>query len=396
MPFQLTTAGLQVQNQAEIVAELEQALKTATKSDGTTLAFGNNWITTPDSLDGQLLHNFAEHLAEAQVAVGEVYNSIGPAAQGKTLDNVMILAGLERKTPSKSSVVARISAGGAGAAVPAGTTFRTVDTGAQFATTAAVAVPPMGTADVECAALLAGPVEAALGTLTVIVTPVLGMTAVTNPAAADLGQNSETDPLLRNRHLDSLAIVGTRTIDAIRAALLDLDGVTDARVFENTTSAVNGDGMPGKSIWAVVDGGAEQPIADLIFVRKCDGVETYGAITKTVQDSQGGTDIAKFSRPTLLDVYVVCAMVPAASASEITTAKNLIRGAIIDTEDGLKIDEDVSQFRLLCALATTFVYKSAISLTTGFDPGLGDQGTATLTIGRSQRATTDNAKITVT
>lgn len=396
MPFQLTTAGLQVQNQAEIVAELEQALKTATKSDGTTLAFGANWITTPDSLDGQLLHNFAEHLAAAQEAVGEVYNSIGPAAQGKTLDNVMVLAGIERKTPSKSTVVARISAGGAGAAVLAGTTFKTADTGAQFATTLAIAVPPAGTADVECEALLAGPVEAAAGTLTVIVTPVLGMTAVTNPAAADLGQDSETDPLFRGRHLDSLALPGTRTIDAIRAALLDLDGVTDARVFENTTLVVNGDGMPGKSIWAVVDGGAEQPIADLIFVRKCDSVETYGAITKTVSDSQGGTDTVKFSRPTTVAIYIVVTMTPAASVSEIATAKDLIRGAIIDPTDGLKIDEDVSQFRLLCALATTFVYKSAITLTTGVDPGLGDQGVATLTIGHSQRATTDNAKITVT
>lgn len=396
MPFQLTAAGLQVQNQAEIVAELEQSLKTATKADGTTLAFGANWITTPDSLDGQLLHNFAEHLAAAQEAVGEVYNSIGPGAQGKTLDNVMVLAGIERKTPSKSTVVARISAGGGGAAVPAGTTFKTSDTGAQFASKVAVAVPPAGTADVECEALLAGPVSATAGTLTVIVTPVLGMTGVTNPASAVLGQDSETDPLFRVRHLDSLAINGTRTIDAMRAALLDLDGVTDARVFENVTSVVNGDGMPGKSIWAVVDGGAEQPIADLVFARKCDGVETYGAITKTVQDSQGGTDIVKFSRPTLVDVYIVCAMTPVASASEITTAKDLIRGAIVDTEDGLGIDEDVSQFRLLCALATTFAYKSAITLTTGLDPGLGDQGTATLAIGKSQRATTDNAKITVT
>lgn len=396
MPFQLTTAGLQVQNQAEIVAELEQALKTATKSDGTTLAFGANWITTPDSLDGQLLHNFAEHLAEAQVAVGEVYNSIGPAAQGKTLDNVMVLAGVERKTPSKSVVVARISAGGAGAAVPAGTTFKTADTGAQFATTLAIAVPPAGTADVECEALLAGPVEAGIATLTVIVTPVLGMTAVTNPAAADLGQDSETDPLFRGRHLDSLALPGTRTIDAMRAGLLDLDGVTDARVFENTTSVVNVDGMPGKSIWAVVDGGAEQPIGDLIFVRKCDGVETYGAITKTVSDSQGGTDTVKFSRPTTVPIYIVVAMTPAASAAEIAAAKDIIRGAIIDPTDGLKIDEDVSQFRLLCALANPFVYKTAITLTTGLDPGLGDQAMATLTIGKSQRATTDNAKITVT
>lgn len=396
MTFALTSAGLQIQNQAEIVAELEQSLKTATQSDGITLAFGANWITTPDSLDGQLIHNFAEHYADAQAAVAEVYASIGPGAQGKTLDNVMVLAGVPRKTPTKSRVVATISAGALGATVPAETTFKTSDTGAQFATTADVVVPALGTAPANCEALEAGPISATAGTLTVIVTPVAGMTAVTNAADAVLGQAYEEDPDYRIRHLNSLALPGTRTIDAMRGALLQLDGVTEARVFENVTWVPDVDGLPGKAIWAVVQGGDEQEIADEIFVRKCDGVETFGTITKTVTDSQGGTDTVKFGRPTTVPIYMVVAMSPAATAGEITTCKALLIAAITDPTTGLKISEDVSQFRMLCAIADTFKYKSSITLTTGLLAGLGDQGVITLAIGRTERATTDAAKITVT
>lgn len=396
MPFLLSSAGLQIQNQAEIVAELDQSLKTATQSDGITLAFGANWITTPDSLDGQLLNNFAEHYAEAQVAIAECYASIGPAAQGKTLDNVMVLVGVPRKTPTKSTVVATISAGALGATVPAGTTFKTIDTGAQFAAVADVVVPALGTAPADCESLEAGPISATAGTLTVIVTPVAGMTAVTNAADAVLGQAYEEDPDFRLRHLSSLALPGTRTIDAMQAKLLELSGVLEARVFENVTWVADGDGLPGKAIWAVVDGGAEQAIADEIFVRKCDGVETYGGITKAVTDAQGGTDSVKFSRPTTVPIYMVVAMSPAATAGEITTCKALLIAAITDPTTGLKISEDVSQFRMVRAISDTFKYKSSIVLTTGLLVGLGDQGVATLAIGRTQRATTDAAKITVT
>lgn len=391
MPFQLTTAGLSVQNQAEILDEMSQALKTATKSDGTTLAFGPNWLTTPDSVDWQQLNIFAEFLAQAQEAVAETYNSIGPGAQGKTLHNVAIIAGAPFKTATKSKVTARISAGGGGSNVPKGTVFKTSDTGAQFATAVAVVVPPNGTADVVCESLEWGPVAALAASLTVIVTPVAGMTAVTNPANAVLGQNDETDPEWRTRHLDSLALPGTRTIDAMRAGLLQLAGVTDARVFENVTGAVNGDGMPGHSIWAVVDGGDEQEIANLEFVRKADGIETYGAITKTVQDTQGGTDTVKFSRPTLVDIYAVVQMTPAASAGEQTTCKTLLVAAIT----ALKIDADVAHFLLLCAIADTFAYKTAITLTIGKLADLSDQGVVTIAIGKSQRATTVAGKVTV-
>lgn len=150
-------------------------------------------------------------------------------------------AGIVRRTAVKAQTVLRFS-GSAGTPVPSGTRVSvsvsqgSTTTAVVFATTTQATVPAGGTVDVlaECeTAGTAGNLGA--GTLTVLLTPLNGLTTVTNPTAvgdgADdvLGAETESDISLLTRYLQAVQNPpgsGSAT-DYIRWAL-SVSGVGDA------------------------------------------------------------------------------------------------------------------------------------------------------------------------
>lgn len=156
---------------------------------------------------------------------------------------------------------------------------------------------------VDLVAVDTGQVDAPIGTLIVIDTPVSGLDRVVNVEEASLGRERETDAQLRARRATTLQIAGNATPDAIRSRILNIEGVRNCLVFENTTLVTDLDGRPGKSYEVVVDGGDNQDIADVIWLSKPAGIETYGGISVNVVDSQGVTRVVKFSRPTQVNIY---------------------------------------------------------------------------------------------
>jgi uncharacterized phage protein gp47/JayE len=160
---------------------------------------------------------------------------------------------------------------------------------------------PQALVDLE--AVTAGPIDAPIGTLTVIDTPVSGLNRTINVEATVIGRNLESDVQLKARREETLAVGGNATIEAIRSKIKNLEGVADAFVFENDTLVTDIDGRPGKSYEAVVDGGDEDAIADVIWKSKPGGIRTYGQISRNVIDSQGVTRVIQFSRPTQVRIY---------------------------------------------------------------------------------------------
>lgn len=85
----------------------------------------------------------------------------------------------------------------------------------------------------EMIATLTGVVAADASSLTVIDTPVTGWLSVNNPEGAIRGRAIETDTELRLRQLQSRKAIGSGTVDAIRARVLEVEGVTACNVNEN-------------------------------------------------------------------------------------------------------------------------------------------------------------------
>jgi len=257
------------------------------------------------SVIGQWIGSGASQLSQLWEALQALYASMDiDQAEGDRLGALTRLTGTTRRgaTYSTATLDVTLAAGtyGAGALV----VHVVGDSTARFANVASVTSPGGVVSGVLFEAEDAGPVRANSGTLTVIANPVVGFTAATNPTDALVGSPQETDPELRKRHEDELARRGSSTVDAIRADLLEVDGVTFVQVYENDTDATDGEGRPPHSFEAVVLGGLTIDVLDAVWAAKPAGIRAYGTTSGTAVDSQGFSHIVGFSRPDDVLLYL--------------------------------------------------------------------------------------------
>lgn len=152
-------------------------------------------------------------------------------------------------------------------------------------------------------AIETGAIACPAGSLDTIETPRSGVTSITNPIDGVLGRDRETDKDLRTRRNKTLARGGKATNAAILAKMLsgDIEGITQAYVYENNTDSVDAYGRPAHSIEVVVEGGDNEAIAKAIHSVRASGIVTFGNVNGsagiTFVDDQGFETTVKFSRP---------------------------------------------------------------------------------------------------
>jgi uncharacterized phage protein gp47/JayE len=296
--YGLTSQGLRIKRIDEVVFELGVAFR----SD-----FGEEANIDPEtSVLGQIIGVYSERDALLWELALAVYQAGFPdSAEQVSLDNVAAITAIERLAATRSTVTARCS-GTIGVLLTAGRIVSVTGTGARFQLIADATIGGSGFVDADFEAVELGEVQAPAGSLTVIETPVSGWTSVLNEEDADLGSSVESDVELRLRRRDSLRVIGAATVDAIRARLIDeVDGVTDAIVFENDTDVTDGGGRPPHSIHCIVAGGADVDIAEKIFETKSGGIATFGTdIIEVVLDSQGFPHTINADRATILRTFL--------------------------------------------------------------------------------------------
>lgn len=131
-----------------------------------------------------------------------------------------------------------------------------------------------------------------------------GVVSVTNNIAPlTIGTNQETDTDFAVRRERSTENKGQNTVDSMKSALLDIDGVSDAYVYSNTTAATDADGIPAHGIWVIVDGGANNDIATVIYANIA-GSACKGDIEVANLTSSNQIFPIKFDRATAKDLYI--------------------------------------------------------------------------------------------
>ena len=149
-----------------------------------------------------------------------------------------------------------------------------------------------------------GAITPAIGDLTDIVTTYAGWDAVSNNVPANTGREAESDTALRQRWNNSLYTRSVGMTDSIASALLTLNGVTSAYVYENDQDTTDADGRPPHSIEAVVNGGEVDEIGLVIWQKKSAGIDTYGSQSVSINDSQGFPHTIHFNRPLVVPIYL--------------------------------------------------------------------------------------------
>lgn len=189
-----------------------------------------------------------------------------------------------------------------------------------------------------------GPIDQPINTITQILTSRLGWDSVTNPVKASPGRFRETDEELRIRFRNTKFERATGTIESIYSALFSLDDVTQVFIDENDTSVVNINGTPGHSFLVLIEGGTSVEIAKAIFENRPGGILSFGNTAVTVIDKYGYPRTVRFSRPTLVPIFIEIDITEYQSFP--TDGEDQIRKALIDYVEGLNIGQDIVFSRL--------------------------------------------------
>lgn len=313
MPNTINAAGLQIKTLAEIRASLETALKAI---------YGSDINVEQNSPDGQNIGIFAQAAEDNLEVLLDGYNGFAvESAYGVVLDQRVALNGLARRagtyttTPVDITVNQALTLTGLDALVldPTAQVFTIKDdAGNQWYLETTAVFSVAGSDTLTFRAVEVGATLVTANTITNQVTTVLGVTAVNNPTTVGTvtGDNEETDVELKIRHARMFKLASTGPADAVEAALLQLDNMSDALVIENDTNGTV-DGTGAHSIWCITRGtAAAADIAQAIYSKKAPGCGMRGAVTEDVPRPNGTVFTAKWDEAIAEDLFLQFGIVP--------------------------------------------------------------------------------------
>ena len=377
----VTPAGIEPTTLEQYVDRLGAAFRSA---------LGDDLDLAAESPQGQILTALALRLVEVDEAIVAVGNGMSrQRAIGSQLDDLGSLLGVARIVEARSTVTVTL-AGQAGTTIAAGTRARTTD-GDVFATIFQVVIPSGGSVTATMRAVEPGPVPAPAATLTSVVDLVAGWETVTNAAAASLGRLAETDEEYRARYALVTARNARGSLEAVRAALLEVEGVRAVGVAENdSATAVTRQTVviSAHGIYAVVEGGANENVAAAIARTKSAGATTSGAVSVTHTYRGGTTGTIRFSRPIELALEVSIDIAPRADFPS-NGVTRIIRGLVAHVAQ-LGIGQALDTRRML-----TPVQAVPGHTVTSFTATREDNG-STSNVALNAKFTLDSGDVTVT
>ena len=310
--------------QTATAPELLESLTTAFKE-----IYGDDILLDSSTPDGQWLNILVQKGVDVRGLLMQLYNSFNPDnAQGAVLDQRCAINNVFRKAGSFTTVNIAITTDRSLTLQgvdddynnPEATGYTVQDNEGNRFVMVNTQTLSAGTTSVLFRSETIGDVIVLPDTITTPVTIVLGVLSVNNPTAATaIGENEEPDEELRERRRQSVAISSYGYLNGLQAALLQLDGVNDAKVYENYTSSTDENGTPGHCIWVVMDGGSSADIADTIYSKKSVGCDMRGDIEYTITTPALTQFVAKWDEADVTPLYIKFSIQPEVSGTTFDT-----------------------------------------------------------------------------
>ena len=304
---EITPNGITIQTYLEIVDELINGSDTV---QGVKQIYGSDINVDSNTPDGQLLNIFALSKKDVLDLIVADYDSKDPdQAVGTALDAVAQLCGIFRKggTYTETDVTVTTDRGLnlVGLDNPSESPYTIADgVGNQFQLIESASLIS-GANVLRFRAKDIGLIQVLPNTLIVPVTIVIGVVSVNNPTAASItGENQETDAQFRARRQRSVAVPSQGFLEGLRGGLLALEGMVEAAIYENNTSSLDSDDVPGHSIWVIVDGGTDDDVAETIYTYRNAGAGMKGGVSVTVEQVDGTFFVVYFDRADQQDLYI--------------------------------------------------------------------------------------------
>ena len=338
--FSVTETGISARSYEEIFEYLMGRMRAI---------FGDDINLDADTQDGQMVGIVAAAISDVNAQAIAVYNAYNPTtAKGVALDSAVKVNGITRQAASHSQVDLRI-VGQAGTHIVNGVALDEAEN--KWNLPADVVVPPAGEITVTAIAAEEGNIQAPAGTVNRIGTPTLGWQTVENILAAEPGAPVQTDLELRVQQSKSTALPSVSLWEGVIGSLLTTAGVRRVSGIKNDGDTPTTEGVPGHSIAMIVDGGEVADIAKTIFLKKGEGVGTYGSTSYNYLDTYGFPNTIKFSRPTVVPAY--CKLTISPAVDYLSSAEDEIKARIVAYINSLDIGESVNIARVLASAVKT-------------------------------------------
>lgn len=274
--FTVNESGVFTVDTSTVKAAVEQAYKNALGEQ----------LNVNDGVQKQLILNDTETVTQFMQDACELLNSTNIFfSKGSALDATASRFGYYRKTNTHTVVSATLT-GSEGTVVSAGSLAS--DGTNQFSLLESIVIPQSGTVEAEFQATVSGAIQCLAGTLTQIVTVIPGWDSVNNENAGIEGFASESDNIFRQRILNTLLQMRSKTLlGSIAANVGQVQNVLSVKVLENPVNATNtieGVLMTPYSIFVAVLGGLASEIAYALAHTKTLGCPMVGNTTATYYD----------------------------------------------------------------------------------------------------------------
>ena len=368
VPFpEFTAAGLVLPTESEIRAGLWADFQSA---------FDGNLNESDATPQGQLIASLTATIGASNDLILQLVNLVDPAfSSGRMQDAIGRIYYLER-IAATSTLVDATCTGAAGTLIPAGSLARASD-GTIYQSLGDATIAAGGSVNATFAAIDTGPIACPAGALASIYRVVPGWDSITNVSEGIMGRNEETPAEFEQRRAASVAGNAAGILPAVRAAVLDVDGVVDAYVTENTTAtaaAIGGVSVAANSLYVAVSGGTDAAVARAIWSKKSPGCAYTGTTTVTVTDTLGYSSpypsySVKFTRPSALPIYFAVeladnGLVPSDAEDQVKAAIS----AAFNGEDGgarARIGSTIYALRFATGIAALGPWSQLVTLKIG-------------------------------
>lgn len=391
------TTGVVVPDTSKVKDEVIAEFKTALQAP--------NLDVSDSTPQGRLIE--AETVARKRTIenMALIANMLNPnQAYGIFLDSIMALSGIDRIGATRTRVTCTLS-GIANTVIPQNAQAQDSN-GNIYYLENSVTIGAGGTVSGEFLALEKGAIVCGAGTLTQIVTAILGWTSITNASAGITGLDGESDNELRQK-FPTAQYQGKSIVDSIKSAILEVEEVKSCYVKDNPTNAsatITNDRdntrnitLPAHSLYICVDGGDVDKVAEAINNTRSVGCSFASSNNATTV----GQDTIYFDNLTNGGYTVAVAVAITVKTGATTDLTNAVKKAIesyanneIEGVDGLQLGVNVSSFEIACAVNSQIPELYVESVKIGL---VGGSITAdSISIGANEKATIASANITVT
>lgn len=399
MSFGMTNTGFKPKRFADVLESLTNRVKGISNPDTGEYPFVNE---TSDGLLMQYTSIIAEEIAtcwEQAYLASQQYDPLN--ASGVALRGLVQINAINPSygTPTQLPVVLR---GTTGTVIPAGSKISSTDGSQVYEVQESVVIPAGGeiTANTICTEV--GANNPAPGTIIQIQTPIFGWNYASNTLATSVGTDADSDTTLHIKQSRATAATSYRQVDAIIAGIMKVPGVTFARLYVNKTLTTDERGIAGKTMAAVVVGGLDADIANVLRLKAGSLDNFAGNLTTPIEyvGELGDTETIDFYRPTEVPIYVSIAITVTESGLYPADAVDQIKQAIVDyavyDQEGLAgfpPGADVIVSRLYTPINSVPGFK-VDTLMVG--KSAGTLSTSDIAIAWNELATFDASRITIT